>query len=269
MIDKFLENVTSGNNDCVVLLSSGADSNSILASLLRNNRKPLVTSFRLANYVSTDWSKAREVANLNKLDFLDIELSTNPDEIYKDVVFAIKNTQVQGKAGIECAIPIIKTLQKIKHLGITEVWSGASADGHFALSRKAIVEVTTKNKKDDPEWLTRFVEKYFARPDPAQVNSMSAFAKSLNINLFAPYADAKVRDIFRGFTWNQMNTPVQKIKVRQAFPELDFWGIGKKHMNLQLGDSLIAKNYEKLLSSKYNTQKSKAVIGIYNQIKKS
>ena len=61
--------------------------------------------------------------------------------------------------------------------------------------------------------------------------------------------DAAVKDYFYQFTWEELNRPKQKIKIREAFTELKDYGNIKPHTNLHLGAG-INKLFETLLNNK-------------------
>ena len=249
-----------------VLLSNGVDSNSLVAALLRNGIRPTVISFRLTKNVSTDWSAARVTARGLGLDFVDIELPTDLDAMYADVRHAIKSLGLRKKADIECAIPVRYALDAAKQRGIATVIAGSAADGHFGLSRKAVIRAHTGDGLDDSAWLDAFREAYFARTDPAQTRTMTRYADAIGLRMLAPYVDQRLVDLFRGLSWRTLNTPRQKMPIRRAFPEIAKWGVGRSHTNLQLGDSGIALNYSRLVQSQYNTRSAKSVVAIYNDV---
>lgn len=257
---------TVGNEPCAILLSNGVDSNSIVASLVRNGRRPLAVSFRLKDWQSTDWLGAKRVAEKLNLDFLDIELPTDVETIFQDVKHVIKNLHLKKKANIECAIPLKYALDKILESGITNVYSGLGADGQYAESRKAHVAVRKAKAENDATWLENFRANYYAQENPACSKTMRLYFESKGGNLFMPYLNPEFQEVYRGVTHNEMSKPVVKMPIRIAFPEMENWKPGKRNTNLQLGDSKIAKNYEQLLQSPYNLRNYKAVIGIYNSI---
>jgi asparagine synthetase B (glutamine-hydrolysing) len=257
---------TAGSSPCAVLLSNGVDSNSIVASLVRNNRRPLAVSFRLKDWQSTDWLGAKRVAEKLNLEFLDIQLPTDVETIFTDVKYVIKNLHVKKKANIECAIPLKYALDKILELGITNVYSGLGADGQYAESRKAHIAVRRDKAENNAEWLEAFRAKYYSQENPACTQTMSLYFKSKGGKLVMPYLNPEFHEVYRGVTHNEMHKPIVKMPIRIAFPEMADWKPGNRNTNLQLGDSKIAKNYEQLLNSSYNLHNYKAVIGIYNSI---
>ena len=152
----YLLRATKTKNPCGVLLSNGVDSNSVLASLLRNGSRPTVISFRVENYTSTDWTAARRIADKLELPFIDIELTTDVELIAKDVRFCIEKLGLRKKADIECFVPVMKAIDAASSSGIVDLFTGSAADGHYGLSLKAYKLAHTGNNLDDPKWLDDF-----------------------------------------------------------------------------------------------------------------
>jgi len=257
---------TAGDSPCAVLLSNGVDSNSLVASLIRNGRKPLAVSFRLNGWESTDWLGAKRVAEKLNLEFIDIQLPTDIETIFKDVEYAIKTLHLKKKANIECAVPLKYALDKVFELGIKDVYSGLGADGQYAESRKAHIAVRKDKAENNAEWLEAFRAKYYSQENPACTKTMRLYFESKGGRLIMPYLNPEFLEVYRGVTHNEMHKPIVKMPIRIAFPEMAEWKPGNRNTNLQLGDSKIAKNYEQLLNSSYNLHNYKAVIGIYNSI---
>ncbi len=269
ILREILVKATHVSTSVAVLLSNGVDSNSILAAILRNGIRPTVISFRIARNVSTDWSAARATARALNLDFVDIELPTDLDVMHADVQHAIRYLGLRKKTDIECAIPVRYALDAAKQKNIATVISGLGADGHFGLSRKAVIRAHTGDGLDNPEWLDSFRESYFAQTNPAQTQTMTRYADAIGIQMLAPYINQQIVDLFRGVSWRALHTPQQKMPTRRAFPEIAQWRVGRSHINLQLGDSGIALNYSRLVKSRYNTRGAKSVVAIYNDIARS
>jgi asparagine synthetase B (glutamine-hydrolysing) len=257
---------TEGHSPCAILLSNGVDSNSILASLIRNERNPYVISFRLKGSEPTDWLMAKKTAEKLYLRFIDIELPKDLEIIFKDVKFAIQKMDLSKKADIECAIPVKYALDRALKLGIQDVYTGVCADGHYAVSRKAQIAVKKEQRLNDPTFLEEYRTKYFQRENPAQSKTMKLYFESKGGRLFMPYLNPEFHDIYKGISFEQMNKPKEKMPIRIAFPEMSEWKVGARHINLQLGNSGIASNFERLLDSEYNIHDNRAVIGIYNAI---
>jgi asparagine synthetase B (glutamine-hydrolysing) len=256
-----LEN-TKTENACGVLLSNGVDSNALVAALLAHGSKPYVFSFRIENRISTDWSHARKVANKLGLEFIDVELSTDVDKIMEQVRFAVHTLGETSKSQIEVNIPLTAVVDRAKEMGLADLYTGLGADGHFGLSLKAAKVCNTDNNANKSAWLDEFRETAFANP---KVATLRKYGSRFGITVHSPFVDRRLVDLFNGSTWNNLNRPKQKMPIRDAFPEISAWGVGK-HTNLQLGDSGIATNYEQLVKSDYNRRGYKSVVGIYNAV---
>jgi len=262
-----LEN-SKADGSCGILLSSGVDSNSILASLLRNGIKPTVYSFRVAGHYSTDFRYAARTAKRLNLDFVEVEILHDLDSIIRDVRWAIHYLGFRKKADIECTIPVKHIIDKAREVGTENLFSGAFGDHYFGTTRKCHVTAYTGNNLDDPTWLNKYREESLADLTMSQTHRLGRYAKPFGITVHAPYDSPPLVKVFHNSSWRSINKPKQKLPVRDAFPEMEIWGVGKKNQPLQLGDSRIAKTYEQLLTSDLNTGNWKSVVGIYNSIAK-
>ena len=263
---ELLLETTSGNNPCAVLLSNGVDSNSVLASLLANGRKPFVFSIRVKGTTSTDWLSAKTNADKLNLRFIDVELPKDIDLIFNDIKYAITKIGLTKKADIECFLPVKYALDKAVQMGIHDVYSGHCADGHYGLGRKPSIEIRNTDKEKNPQWLENYRQTYFAKPNPAQSKTLIEYFELKHGTFHIPYLDRRFFSVFEGISHYEMNKPKEKMPIRLVFPEFYEWNVGKRESNLQLGDSGIAENYSRLLQSEYNINGYKAVIGIYNSI---
>ena len=148
-----------------------------------------------------------------------------------------------------------------KSLGITTLVTGLCDDGHFGLSKKAMIHYKHTQEKFD-----QFRHDYFSDPDAAGRKSINKICQDQNINLINPYCDPNVFKLFIGKSWDELNKPKQKYAIRKCYPELDKFRL-PNHTNLQLGDSKIAQRVGNAVISKYKPN-AKSPVGIYNRIAK-
>ena len=93
MLDICVSDVPTG-----IMLSSGVDSNTILAALLRNGIRPTVYSFHVKDHYSTDYRYADNLAKKLKLDF------DNTGSIQPDLILFSNTTETVGFYGEPTAI---------------------------------------------------------------------------------------------------------------------------------------------------------------------
>jgi DNA (cytosine-5)-methyltransferase 1 len=261
--DLLVELTAAPRRDVGVMLSHGIDSNAILAALLANGVTPTCLSFRVEGVESKDWAAARRIAEHHSLPFLDVEITTDLDALAEQVREVIQRG-VRGKARIECSLPVWRALDVAKREGLRSVYLGTDR-GQWALRRKEAIDAHD-GRLDDVEFMAaQFVERR-ARPNPSQWLTNKAYADDLKIGLACPYFDVRFIDVLDGETWRSLNTPRQKMPLRDAFPECDSWGTAKTATPFQLGDSQISTNYARLLTTAMNTGGWKSVVGLYNDL---
>ena len=215
-----LEN-SQASGSCGVLLSNGVDSNSILASLLRNDIKPTVYSFHVAGHYSTDFRYAARIAKKLNLDFFEVEILLDIESIIEDVRWAIHYLGFRKKADIECSIPVKHIIDKAKQVGTKNLFSGAFGDHYFGTTRKCYVTAHSGNNLDDPTWLNKYRNDSLTDLTMSQTSRLARYAEPFGITVHAPYNDLRLIQVFHNASWRSINKPKQKLPVRDAFPEME------------------------------------------------
>ena len=219
-----------------VATSGGIDSSVLIMSCLDLGYKPYVLSFKMDNKSdSYDFDSARKLAKRFDLNFIPVLLPSSPEIILEKIIYEIKHFQIKKKTAIECVYPMMFVFDSCEQLGIQNLICGHAADGHYALSKKAMIHY-----RSSKELYQQFREAYFKNKNVAQSETLNQIAKEKNINLFLPYIEQTYFNLFNNLSWFEVNTPRQKELVRRDFPELDVMKL-KNHLNLQLGDSYIAE----------------------------
>ena len=209
----------------------------------------------LDNKLSTDFKKARYLAEKLKLNFVPVFLPKCYDQIIDDLAILVR-FGAKLKTDFECCWPLLYVYKVAKE---RVLFSGVAADGHFCISKKGMIHY--KNRIDE------FRKKLFSSSTYAQKTIHNNIADFYNKVHIAPYRSQDMVNQFLGTTWEQVNKPNQKQPILNAYK--DKWkltlGIGK-HQNLQLGDSGIADHLSGLVKTKYNCGNYKSVTGIYNSL---
>lgn len=258
LISAQLKNI---DGDFVISTSGGMDSCSVLISALELGYKPIILSFTLDDRLSHDFRCARLIARHYELAFMPVYLPTNKKIILENVKHIIKKYGASKKTAIECLYPRLHALMTVANAGIKTFVTGDAADGHFALSKKAMIHF-----KEPKEKFQQFRKDYFANPDAAQVQTINKMAKDLRIKVITPYFNQEVFNLFSDCSWSDLNKPRQKEAVRKHYPELDKFKI-KIHTNLQLGDSGIAQTVGEAVRS-IIAPNAKSPITAYNILAK-
>ena len=242
MIHKLLEKIINeerqNENDVAVLLSGGVDSNTCLFTSHRLGLNVHGYSFHVKGNPTYDSLKAQEVCEKFGFKFTSIEVPT--ENLVEDFKLMAYNYDCKKKVHFECTWPFLYMFPKIKE---KVVISGVAADGHYGLSKKAMIHFKHTKEKFD-----QFRTDYFSSPNPAGVRQLEMLGKQYNKILIAPYLNQEVFDYFIQFDWDGINKPYEKHLIRQHFSEFDDLKL-KKHLNLQLVAE-IPIIFEKLLDNK-------------------
>lgn len=239
----------------VVLLSSGVDSQLVFAALCEMGYEPWALSFRLDDgREPTDWLAAREAAERYRRPFLDVQLSTDLEELREYVEWAV-SFGLTGKAAIECFWPRKAAIDAVAShgAGLTAIATGDGGDGYHVLSKKGMIHY-----RDTVEKMDEFRRWYFGRANWSQVDSIRLYAARQGLAAFMPLAAPALLDVFLGRSWDECNRPRQKRYLREAFPGL--WDL-PKHQNLQLGDSGIAELFAGL-----TPEGARSPVTLYNRL---
>jgi asparagine synthetase B (glutamine-hydrolysing) len=224
------------NGSVAVATSGGIDSSVLLMSCLDLGYKPYVLSFKLDNRESSyDFDSAKKLAKKFQLEFVPVLLPSSSKVILEKVIYEIKHFAIKKKTAIECVYPMLFVFDSCEQLGIQNLICGHAADGHYALSKKAMIHY-----RSTKELYQQFRKAYFKNKNVAQSETLNQIAKEKNINLYLPYMKETYFDLFNDLSWFEVNTPRQKELIRRDYPELDVLKL-KNHLNLQLGDSFIAE----------------------------
>jgi len=246
------------NGKIAVATSGGIDSSVLIMCCLELGYKPYVLSFKMDNRSdSYDFDAARKLAKRFALEFVPVLLPSLPEVILEKVIYEIKNFHIKKKTAIECVYPMIFVFDTCERLGIENLVCGHAADGHYGLSKKAMIHY-----RSTKELYQQFRKAYFKNKNVAQSETLNQIAKEKNINLYLPYMKQTYFDLFNDLSWCEVNQPRQKELVRRDFPELDVMKL-KNHLNLQLGDSGIAETIGAAVLSKV-APNAKSPVTAYN-----
>ena len=246
--------------DVVVATSGGIDSSSIVVTAMDRGKQVTCMSFTLDDRESEDFLAAKKLANYFGLPFIPVIMPTDEDVIDQTVCDIIRTYDTSKKTTIECLVPYVFLFQQMHAEGHKTMLNGTGADGHFALSNKAMIHY-----RSTKELYQQYRSEFFSRPNISQTVERTAMGAELGILVVTPYADSRVFPLFSDMSWDEANKPRQKEAIRREFPELDPLSI-RKHTNLQLGDSGIAELIGRVIKERYAPE-SKSVISAYNRMK--
>lgn len=263
-IRSVLLDVCNTKSSVAVFLSSGIDSNAVLAAYLLNDVRPLVVSFCLDHSPSTDFRSAQDTAKREGLDFLPVFLPTDLDSLIEDVKMLIRYG-AKGKAEIEAFWGCWHALREVNKQTATQVVAtGLGAGALFGDGRDPAIRGHGPDG-DDPSWLDELRAEKFGKENYAQSVLWQKVCEELGLEEVRPYHDPRLQELMKGHSWISCNGIREKKPLHDAFPETAKWKI-KKHTNLQLGDSGISALFSRLVQHPINTSGFKSVVGIYNSL---
>lgn len=238
--------------------SGGIDSSSLVVSALDEGKNVSVFSFTFEDFESTDFLAAKKLAIKYNLPFIDVLLPKCQQTIYATIKLIISECRVKKKTAVECIFPFVFLADKMLQLEHNCLLSGNAADGHFGLSKKAMIHF-----KEPLSKFNQFRHDYFSNKDSAQVKTLKEYCLKKGINLCTPYFEPKIFSLFIDRTWDELNKPRQKEAIRIEFPDLDDLAI-KPHSNLQMGDSRIAERVG--AAALKHLSGAKNPVAVYNRI---
>lgn len=241
-------------------VSGGVDSWSVALSARDTGRTVTAYSFTFRDHQSSDFIQAKAIAAHFGIEFVPVHLPEDPEEIYKQASHLIIKYRLMKKARVECAFPFHTLADTAEGRGETCLITGLLADGHFGLSKKAMIHF-----RYPTEALDTFRQEYFSDPDATGKSVIRSILAERGMSMIAPYGEPQVFKEFIGKPWDDLNKPRQKEAIRKHYPELDPLRIAR-HSNLQLGDSLIAERIGSAVMSKVPGTASP--IAAYNRIRR-
>ena len=159
MIKKLLVNNIRDNvpdDKVAVLLSGGVDSISVAFSADHLGKSVNAYSFQLSDKPSSDYAKAKDIAEIMGWNFTGINIPTT--NLANDFHHLLK-LGCQKKTHFECVFPFMYLYPEIKE---EEVLSGWAADGYYGISKKAMLHYgpgKPKEKFDDENFASNNQDK--------------------------------------------------------------------------------------------------------------
>lgn len=257
------DRVAGAQSPVAVAVSGGVDSTALaLAAADVLPERPLVASFTLRSRFSTDFTTAAAFASRFGFDFAAVYLPVEEMEVCARAEDLICRHGARRKTDVECLWPFTYLLEELRARGVRTLLTGLAADGHFGLSKKAMI-----NCRGSLADFQAFRDEYFAKEDPARARWTDRIAEEdYGVRVVSPYIDQQMFNLFAGATWEELNRPRQKEPIRADFPELDPLRL-KGHTNLQLGDSKIAETIGGAMARRHAP--GRGAVAAYNAARRS
>ena len=245
MIKNLLINHIKNNvpaSEGAVLLSGGVDSLSVALAAQAADKNITAYSFHLKGNKSYDFKTAEKFSEKQGWNFVPVEVPT--ENIVEDW-YRLVDLGCIKKTHFECVFPFLYVYPEITE---KYVLSGWIADAYHGVSRLATLRHRPESTYE-PETFDDFRNRYLLPDNRAGLKWHNRVVEKHDKIHIVPYFDSAVKNYFYQFTWEELNRPEQKIKIREDFTELKDYGNIKPHTNLHLGAG-INKLFETLLNNK-------------------
>jgi asparagine synthetase B (glutamine-hydrolysing) len=240
------------------------DSSALVLSAIDAGKQPIIFSFTLEDRESSDFKGAKRLAQHFGLEFIPVLLPIDTETICNDVVLLIRTHGARRKTAIECLWPYLYILRSLQARNLKTLATGNSADGHFALSKKAVVRYEVRKSKTQ---FQLFRHDFYANPESSQIGFLNRIFTKAQMQIHTPWFEPEVFALFEGTAWHEVNKPREKEAARRDYPELDSLNI-LRYSPLQMGDSGIATTIGEAVRKRY-TPSAKSVVSAYNLIASS
>lgn len=243
-----------------VFLSSGIDSLSVALAATHAGKSVEAYTFKVKGRPSQDADIARLVCNRFGWKFN--LFVVDPSHIINDIYPLRDQHKCVRKTHFECVWPFLRMMRS-NHKFHKYILSGVCADGHFGLSKKAMIHYRYPQEK-----FNQFRREYFAKTNAAGVDSITSVVAASGCIHVPLYVAKEVISLLQQFSWDELNKPQQKQIIRTAFSK----DIGHmkvpKHLNLQLGAG-IDESFTCLLQTSVNKHKRKRVLDLLRDFVRS
>lgn len=259
ILDRSTAEQTEGYDEIGLLLSGGVDSISTGISAMRVGKKIHAYSFCLKDRPTYDSDQAEAVAKTFGWKFTKVEVPYE-DNLVSDMKKLISDHGAIKKTHIECGLPMLYLIPEISQ-EIT--LCGLGVDGLFGMTKKCCIHFKEPKEKFDEYRSEAF--RLWLSPKSSTRLIVEMFHSNGKV-LKLPYKDDRVYEWFMRRDWYELNQPVQKQVIRNAYAK-EFSLIPtkvKNHLNYQLVAG-IDKEFEKqfLNNKEINFNDRKAMQFVY------
>ena len=248
LADIAAEHVEPGDT-VAVLLSGGADSLSVAFSIEDAGGRVLPFTFRVEGREdSEDLRAARMASDALGWDLVEVDVPADLETIRRDFVSLVRDFGCRKKTQVECAWPFLYVAPAISDFGITTTFDGFGADGHYGLSKKAMIHHRYPKAEFDA-----FRADYFGASSPAASREIRRIFEAAGQRLVSPYLYRRIYARLVQFDWDELNKPRQKMPVVEEYADYfaRLGGPPRRHANLQLVAEIPAL-FERLLDTDLN-----------------
>ena len=227
--------------DVAIFFSGGTDSLTCLFTCLDLGLKPTLYTFHLENYVSEDVIISKKIAEFFNLKLEIISIKKDEKQLIIDIKDIIKKFNIDNKIRLQILYPFPHMLSKISE---SIILTGLSADTLYGTNYHSKMNDTNDFNEIRRESIdTDKIDGY---------NALKKMVHESNKKLVAPYRDKKIIEYFLKFSWNELNSPLQKNLSYNAFIKyFDMLKIYRKSSSLPVNSKII-EWHNTILSSELN-----------------
>jgi len=269
--DKFrelvIEQVSALPSDAPLFLSGGVDSGTLLAAFLAIGRKPLCCTFKLGDYESADYLVSKDMCETFGLPFIPVTVPRNVDLMYEDCKKVIWLTGSSVKTHVQCSWPFLHMCRELRSMGYSTAAMGMAVDDLWGTGRD--FSIAYRNGGDYE--FTKERERTINDPSVSD-HSVMRLCRKMGVDVVDCYRQKPIIDYMLSLRYDQLHNPSFKGLALLGFSE--FWRKKPWYRNPEKQASFlqvvsgIREFHDVLLTTPYNKNKHKAVVGIYNDIKK-
>ena len=195
-------------NKICVATSGGIDSSSVVLSALDLGKEVQIISFTFKDWFSEDFKSARKLSTKFNLRFVPVYLPYETDEIVETVKHLIKTVGCNENS-YRVPFSFLLFSKSNERYKLETLVTGVAADGHFGLSKKAMIHYSK-----DVQKFKKFRQDYFSNLESAGTKRLIKLCELNKINLCNPYFEPSVFSLWIDKNWQELNKPRQKEVIR-------------------------------------------------------
>lgn len=234
-----------------LLFSGGVDSLSCGFAAEDLGHTVVAYTFKIDGIDSVDSFNAEKCADSLGWEYILVNVPL--DNLKTDFLSLASDWKCEKKTQYECTWPFLYLVPRIQE---NIVLSGIAADGHYGLSKRAVI-----NFKEPKSLFDQFRIEYFSSKNPAGQIQQKLLLEKHGITQVAPYLDVRIFNYFLKFDWFQINKPREKEIILSAYPEYFSKVPIRKHANLQIVSG-VREVFETLLDTDLNINKRSRVMDL-------
>lgn len=243
-----------------LLFSGGMDSLTLLAGLTELGQAPPLYTYTIKGNLSKDLLSSQDNAQRLGLKLTVVEVP--PENLLADVKELITLLPEVSKSAIQCGHPMKYLAQQIFHDGMRRALCGTVG---IVEDNKKINLILAKTGE---EGAREYRRKLFLKAGLGGTAGMRMVAKQHGVELVEPYRNQNLIDYQLTLDMADLNFPRQKGIALRAFPSFFAEAKWRRNSPHQVNSGLRELHDTLLTDPTLNTRLNKAVIGVYNNLKK-